>query len=191
MSSQKNNQENHSDRRKTTQKKIKEGFQISGFEDNGYIEVLGPGTMNTAPILKDISYAMIGEGKDTIFLNMEQCDYMDSTFMGVLAGLSGRLARKGAEFTLVNLDRKNLQLLQTLGIDQVLKYLTVEETEASCVCSTKGGAVDLSEPEEDKLATAETMLKAHQTLAELNDENVDRFKNVISFLEQDVRKLKE
>lgn len=156
------------------------------------VRVLGRGSFKVSSNLKTfLEHAIAEKGVTSVQIDLHQCAGMDSTFMGVLAGLSGRLARKGVGFLLVNLDRKNLQLLQTLGIDQVLKYETLEQAESSCSCDVHGGSVDLSEPEEDKLGTAETMLKAHQTLADLNDENVDRFKNVISFLEQDVRKLKE
>ena len=169
-----------------------EGLYACLNEEACCVRVLGRGSFKVSSNLKAfLERAIDQEGIRSVQVDLRECVGMDSTFMGVLAGLSGRLGRKQVEFLLVNLDKKNLQLLQTLGIDKVLKYQTLEETEASCVCGIKGSAVDLSEPEEGKLETAETMLKAHQTLADLNEENIDRFKNVISFLEQDVRKLKE
>lgn len=169
-----------------------EGLYACMESDQCCVRVIGRGSFKVSSNLKTfLEDAVDAKGVTSVLLDLQQCIGMDSTFMGVLAGLSGRLERKGAKFLLVNLDRKNLQLLQTLGIDQVLNYMTVEDTPEGCVCSTKGTSIDLGEPEEDKLTTAETMLKAHQTLADLNDENVDRFKNVINFLEQDVRKLKE
>ncbi|MFC1467130.1 STAS domain-containing protein [Verrucomicrobiota bacterium] len=157
-----------------------------------FVRVLGRGSFKVSSNLKTFLEQSVDEkGVKSVLIDLRECVGMDSTFMGVLAGLSGRLAKKGAQVLLVNLDKKNLQLLQTLGIDKVLKYQTIEEAEARCVCGKNASAVDLSEPEEDQLGTAETMLKAHQVLADLSEENVGRFKSVISFLEQDVRKLKE
>ena len=158
------------------------------------VRVRGRGSFKVSSNLKAfIERSIVEKNIRRVRVDLLGCIGMDSTFMGVLAGLSGRLAKKGVTLLLVNLDSKNVNLLQTLGIDKVVKYQTTEETCAACVCKAagSGGSVDLSEPEEDKLATAETMLTAHQTLADLSAENVNRFKNVINFLEQDVRKLKE
>jgi anti-anti-sigma factor len=155
------------------------------------VRVHGRGSFTVSSNLKAfIERAVTDKSTKSVQIDLHECIGMDSTFMGVLAGLSGRLSKKGVSFVLVNVDEKNIHLLQTLGIDKVLKYQTVESTDASCICEVKGNAVDLSTPEEEQLLTAETMLNAHQALADLNAENVDRFKNVINFLEQDVRKLK-
>jgi anti-anti-sigma regulatory factor len=156
------------------------------------VRVRGRGSFKVSSNLKTFLERSVTErGTRTVRIDLRECIGMDSTFMGVLAGLSGRLAQKDVSLLLINLDKKNVHLLKTLGIDKVLKYQTIEETSPACTCEVTGSTVDLSEPEEDRLGTAEIMLTAHQTLAELSEENVDRFKNVISFLEQDVRKLKE
>lgn len=160
-------------------------------DDQCCVRVRGRGSFKVSSNLKTfLEHAVSEKGVHDVQIDLRECVGMDSTFMGVLAGISGRLTHQGVQFLLVNLDKKNLQLLQTLGIDKVLKYQTIEETVA-CACNGAGDSVDLSVPVEDQLVTAETMLTAHQTLSDLNDENVDRFKNVISFLERDVRKLKE
>jgi anti-anti-sigma factor len=155
------------------------------------VRVHGRGSFTVSSNLKAfIERSVTEKNMKSVQIDLYECIGMDSTFMGVLAGISGRLAKKGVSFLLVNVDEKNIHLLQTLGIDKVLKYQTIADTDAACICEVKGSAVDLSSPEEARLVTAETMLTAHQALADLNAENVDRFKNVINFLEQDVRKLK-
>ncbi len=157
-----------------------------------WVRVQGRGSFKLSSNLKAfLENAVEEKGVTFISIDLKDCVGMDSTFMGVLAGLSGRLTRKGVDFGLINLDKKNFNLLQTLGIDQVIKHQLLEDVaveQGSCMID---GGIDLSTPDDDKLTTAETMLVAHQTLADLNDENIGRFQNVINFLEQDVRKLKE
>ena len=43
----------------------------------------------------------------------------------------------------------------------------------------------------DAVTTAETVLEAHQTLAQADAENAERFKAVIHFAEEDVKRLKK
>lgn len=158
------------------------------------VRVHGRGSFKVSANLKAFIARSIEEnGTRHVRIDLRECIGMDSTFMGVTAGLSGRLKKKGVSLMLVNLDEKNVELLKTLGIDQVVQYKSTEEGAGGCVCKKDSNAcaVDLSEPQEDNLTTAETMLTAHQTLSDLHADNVDRFKNVINFLEQDVRKLKE
>ena len=169
-----------------------EGLYACLNEKQCCVRVQGRGSFKVSSNLKIFLENAVKEKRAReVLIDLRECIGMDSTFMGVLAGLAGRLGKSGVDFRLINLDKKNLHLLRTLGIDRVLKYQMLDDAEAPSVCSHAGDAMDLSEPEEDRLGTAETMLTAHQALADLNDENVGRFQNVISFLEQDVRKLKE
>ncbi len=179
-----NKKQNNPDRRKTTQKKIKEGFMISGFEDNGYIEVLGPGTMNTAPILKDISLAMIDEGKHTIFLNMDQCDYVDSTFMGTLVNIQERFEKKGlhdGKLLLINMKDDHKKLFKMVGIDNILQSLPDEVDVPD---------FDLKVIDECDVAREEKLkvvVEAHEKLVQLNEVNKEKFENFVNVVKQEMK----
>ena len=178
------NNKPENDRRKTTQKRIKEGFMISGFEDNGYIEVLGPGTMNTAPILKDISHAMIDEGKKTIFLNMNQCDYVDSTFMGTLVNIQERFGKKGmpdGKILLINMKDDHKKLFRMVGIDNIIESLPDEVDVPDFDLKV---IEDCDVAREEKL---KVVVEAHEKLVQLNEVNKEKFENFVNVVKQEMK----
>jgi hypothetical protein len=118
-------------------------------------------------------------------MDLADCIGMDSTFMGVLAGLSGRLKKKGQTLELINLSEKNAALLATLGVDQVISHYSHSHGHAL----PESLAQSLPTAEATKKDLAETALKAHETLVELSEENQSRFKRVIEYLRADVDRL--
>jgi anti-sigma B factor antagonist len=120
-----------------------------------------------------------------VVLDLSECIGMDSTFMGVLAGLSGRLKQNGQALELINLSKKNTELLATLGVDQVIAHYShnhgheLPDQPAQSLPTASASKKDL----------AETALQAHETLVELSEENRPRFKRVIEYLKADVDRL--
>ena len=150
------------------------------------IRVLGRGSFKVAAPLKQfISKISSMRTVLTVVIDLEECIGMDSTFMGVLAGLSGRLGKSNQVLELINLSSKNAQLLKTLGVDQVLSFYedahghewAAQETEA------------LPTDQASKKEMAETALQAHEELAQITEENRPRFKRVIELLKEDVDRL--
>jgi hypothetical protein len=118
-------------------------------------------------------------------LDLAECIGMDSTFMGVLAGLSGRLKQNGQALELINLSDKNIQLLATLGVDQVIAHYSHSHGHELPGRLTRS----LPVASVTKKDLAETALQAHETLVELSEENRPRFKRVIEYLKADVDRL--
>jgi anti-anti-sigma factor len=156
------------------------------------IRVEGRGSFKTSPPMKQFIHQVIeSKSANRILIDMSACYSMDSTFMGVLAGLSYHIKdESGFTLKLTNLSEKNQKLLTTLGVDSVVNYSlspTSEETELlacqECGCQT------LSSDLADSLEAAKTTLEAHETLVELNPENIVKFKSVIELLQNDVRTL--
>jgi len=120
-----------------------------------------------------------------VVVDLENCIGLDSTFMGVLAGLSGRLKKTNQTLELINLSDKNAHLLETLGIDQVLSFYgnghghQPEEAET----------VSVPTDQASKKEMAETALQAHEKLVQISKENLPKFKRVIEFLKEDVDRL--
>lgn len=158
---------------------------ISG--DKVFIQVLGRGSFKVATPLKQyIADICRKQTVHTIALDLEKCIGMDSTFMGVLAGLSGRLKKSGQRLELINLSDKNANLLATLGVDQVLNFYNNDHGHNLPEQPTKSLTDnDLSSKKE----MAETALIAHEKLVQINDENQPRFKRVIELLREDIHRL--
>jgi len=161
-------------------------LQAAFAADNLFIRVVGRGSFKIATPMKQF----IAEDCDkhsihTVVIDLAECIGMDSTFMGVLAGLSGRLKSTDHALELINLSDKNANLLATLGVDQVLAFYS------------HAHGHDVPEPEAESLPTdqaskkemAETALEAHENLVQISEENQPRFKRVIELLKEDVDRL--
>ena len=150
-----------------------------------FIRVIGRGSFKVAAPLKQfIRDVAPRQSVPTVAIDLEECVGMDSTFMGVLAGLSGRLKKSNQTLELLNMSKKNAQLLKTLGIDQVLSFY--HNGHGHALASQQ---VETISTEASKKELAETALQAHEKLVQLSDENLPRFKRVIEFLKEDVDRL--
>jgi anti-anti-sigma factor len=151
-----------------------------------FIRVIGRGSFKiAAPMKQFIDDACETHPLKTVVLDLAECIGMDSTFMGVLAGLSGRLKKNDRALELINLSEKNANLLATLGVDRVLAFYShshghqVPEPQAESLPTDRA----------TKKEMAETALKAHENLVEISEENKPRFKRVIELLKEDVDRL--
>ena len=155
------------------------------------IRVEGRGSFKVSPSMKQFIYQVIDkQSADRIVLDMSDCTGMDSTFMGVIAGLACLIKSKpGIKFKLIHLSEKNKKLLVTLGVDRVVNYsLITDKDDDSANCTFCEGK-KLSAEIRNKLEAAKTTLEAHETLVDINPENFSKFKSVLEFLENDVRSL--
>ena len=156
------------------------------------IRVDGRGSFKISPPMKQFIHQVIdSKSAERILIDMSDCTGMDSTFMGVVAGLAC-LIKSNPEiiFKLINLSEKNRKLLMTLGVDRVVDYsLSITGEEQAMVDHQASEAQTLEADFTDKLNAAKTTLEAHQTLVDVNPANFGKFKSVLEFLENDVRKL--
>ncbi|MCC7299459.1 MAG: STAS domain-containing protein [Verrucomicrobia bacterium] len=154
--------------------------------DKIFIRVTGRGSFKVSATLKQFIAEMTSKQPvSAVVLDLTECVGMDSTFMGVLAGLSGRLKQSGKMLELINLSDKNIQLLATLGVDKVVAHYSHSHGYELPTEPAKS----LPTADATKKDLAETALQAHETLVELNEENRPRFKRVIEYLKVDVDRL--
>jgi anti-anti-sigma factor len=154
--------------------------------DKIFIRVTGRGSFKISATLKQfVAETTSKQSVSAVVLDLSECIGMDSTFMGVLAGLSGRLKQNGQTLELINLSDKNTELLATLGVDQVIAHYShnhgheLPDRPAQSLPTASASKKDL----------AETALQAHEILVELSEENRPRFKRVIEYLKADVDRL--
>lgn len=153
-----------------------------------YICIHGRGNFRSSPTLKSYVKQKIDNPATThILLDMSDCDGMDSTFMGVLAGLACiAKTHPHLTFQLTHLSAKNEALLITLGVNRVLDYHLASD----CTSPSPSRAPQLELPiEADIKSAAQTSLEAHQQLADLTPENQLEFKSVIELLQADLDQL--
>lgn len=161
-------------------------------DQTAVIRVEGRGSFKISPPMKQFIHRVIeSKSANRILIDMSDCVGMDSTFMGVLAGLSYHVKDKpGFTLKLINLSEKNQKLLITLGVDRVVDYSLSSTGEEKKLVDGQTDGVQTLEPDfADKLEAAKTTLEAHQTLVDINPENFAKFESVLELLQADVQTL--
>lgn len=151
-----------------------------------WIRVVGKGTFLCSTSLKDFTRAMIHRGYREFMLDLKECPVMDSTFMGTLAGVALRLRDVGqGHLHVINLNERNLDLLQGLGLDQLFSIETdaAESQPDQPLTPSEPGA---DKPAPDRQDTSKTMLEAHEALVKADPGNLTKFKDVLEFLRNDL-----
>ncbi len=101
---------------------------------------------------------------------------MDSTFIGVLAMVSLKGKGSGVRVEICGADKQVSGQILGLGLKRV--FLLHERCEGE-----DGPAAELVERGE-RGEVRKTMLEAHETLAEADAENEERFKDVLTYLRE-------
>lgn len=147
-----------------------------------YARVHGRGTFKVGPALKEFGMAAMDRGCDKILVEMEACTGMDSTFMGTLAGLAAQLGKTGGVLKLLHANDKNKFLIKMLGLRELVRVddeVTEEDRMPSVTESLR--------EETAKRQLTEAMISAHEVLVDVAPENVVKFKDVLSFLREDLK----
>ena len=155
-----------------------------------YLRVLGRATFKVGPVLKQFGTAAIEEGCTRMVLDVSACEGMDSTFMGVLAGMATRLARQtGGKMLMLNVSDKLFEVLSTLGLDQLMECRRLGAVPAPLVAPplTARALIPITAVADDLQTTQHVMLEAHTTLAAVSAENQLRFKDVLTYLREDMK----
>ena len=153
-----------------------------------YICLSGRGSFRISPPLKKYIHQKKNNHSIThVFLNMKDCQGMDSTFMGVLAGLACLIKSSSKiKFQLTHLSKKNEKLLITLGVNRVLDYkMQSEDNETEFKPQPQ---LELS-MDTDTKTKAEISLEAHKKLVDIDKKNLNQFKSVIELLQEDLDQL--
>lgn len=160
-------------------------FLVDAYSDPICLKIQGRATyLNCGPV-NDFFSQIIKTNNANIVIDFEECTGMDSTFLGILVGLTLQLKRINNQrsICLNNVKGRNLELIENLGLNRMLT-----------VNMPKCKEVEISDSFEQKLkmlgieesATPEEILKAHQNLVDADSSNLHKFQDVISFLKQQV-----
>lgn len=154
---------------------------VGQHERTVWIRVDGRGSFENAPCLKDFVRRMISKGHSDFIVDLEPCDTMDSTFMGILASIAFRLRELGdGTLHVVRANKRNYELLEGLGLDHLFP---VEPDPASPPPPSLHATGDFHAGEETPKTT---ILQAHQALVEADPRNAIRFQDVIEYLRLEV-----
>lgn len=157
---------------------------VGCIERTVWVKVEGRGSFQNSAGLKEFVKQMIQRGYRDFVVDLRDCEQMDSTFMGTLAGVALRLREIGqGGLRAVNVNERNAGLLGSLGLDQLFAVEdavagrgTVPESVSPLHPAPKPGS------EEQK----QVVLEAHEALAEADSANATKFKDVLEYLRQEL-----
>lgn len=156
------------------------------------VAVVGAATFRLAPSFKQATQAARLAGSSLIVVDMAGCTTLDSTFMGTLASLGFAASKPdGTPAVLINLTPHAAELLKGLGVDRILKVYPAGALPPGVGDLSR--FVDNLQPVEPTPRAphemAALMFDAHETLTRVEPENLQRFKDVLAFLREDVERL--
>jgi anti-anti-sigma factor len=154
---------------------VEEALFLKETNNRIFIKAQGHVTANSCPELKSRVFDRL-EAKpavDEVDIDLSDCEYMDSTFMGLIVGFNKRFLRFSSHpIRLYGINDTCFKLLKTIGVARLVEF--IDDT------------IRFPEPLErlgsGRKAGAGMILKAHEELMELSEENERKFSALRSIL---------
>ncbi len=155
------------------------------FESHVWIRPQGRGTFLESPVIKAFVEASMEEGVSDFVIDLEACPGMDSTFMGMLAGLGiGFRKNKKGQISIIGTTGKTRASLKELGLHHLM---SIEPSEGPWIGRMEEARADLVRLDKKTGGDKEAhVLKSHEDLCLADDANLDRFKTVLEMLGSDM-----
>jgi anti-anti-sigma regulatory factor len=159
-----------------------------------FIRIPGRANFTSSVDFKTLVNELRQRGYDHFVLDLSECVTMDSTFLGVLAGIALRnadgkeIGKDGQKLALdlVNPNERIADLLDNLGVMHLFNV-----RQQGRPCDGQFEPVELDHPVPTKNDLSRNCLEAHETLMQVNPENIAKFKEVTRFLAEDLKEPKE
>ncbi len=161
----------------------KPSYLVDASSDPVAIRIEGRASFQNSACLNDFFSELIGRGKTRFVIDFINCTSMDSTFLGVLAGVALSLRKQTPPGSLVlcRMAERNLELVRNLGLHRLLTV----DTEISDLSVNPASALPCT-PDRSELESARLVLAAHENLVVADEANRAKFQDVLTFLKNRV-----
>jgi anti-anti-sigma regulatory factor len=152
------------------------------------LRLAGRATFSVSGDFRRLILESVASGHRRFVLDLGQCLTMDSTFLGTLTDLQSKVAVMIAEggpaaIELYQPSPRVQTLLDNLCVAD--RFPIVERVDWP---TDQFLPVPLNPQAQQKTDLLRTSIEAHQTLMSVNDANVSKFKDVVSMLEDDLKR---
>jgi anti-anti-sigma factor len=154
-------------------------YLVDPYADPVVVRIEGRANFQNSACLRDFITEMLRQGKNRVVIDFLHCSSMDSTFLGVLAGiaLDLRKLQSPGMLVLTRVGARNLELIRNLGLHRLLIVDTGPLPSDPENCTESLECADRSE-----LENARLVLEAHQNLVAADENNRNKFQDVLTFL---------
>lgn len=156
-------------------------IHIGWENDTIFVRVFSRGTWESSLGLLDYCRDAIDQGARVLVVDLSQCIYVDSTFCGMLVELAMLL--KGNSESVIKvfgISGTVYKTMEELGLMQFFPVATSDAPPFSIKTSP------LSTMNINKIKQAKHVLKAHESLVYVNEDNAVKFYDCIKILKQEL-----
>lgn len=157
----------------------KPSFLVDAYSDPVVVRIEGRASFMNSGGLKDFFGMMIRQGKTRYVVDFQHCASMDSTFLGVLAGVALELRKQNppGRLVFVRVGERNLELIRNLGLHR----LAIVDSGDNPALAANGGT-PLDSAARSEVESARLVLEAHENLVAADPDNAGKFQDVLAFL---------
>lgn len=162
----------------------KPAFLVDAYSDPVLVRIEGRASFQNSGCLHDFFTTMMKQGKTRFVLDFQNCTSMDSTFLGVMAGLALELRKKTppGSLVIVRASPRNLELIRNLGLHRLV---TVDAGNFQMNFGSGSAQLNCSS-DRSELEHARLVLQAHENLVVTDESNRAKFQDVLTFLKNRV-----
>ena len=143
--------------------------------DHAYMQISGRATWMRSTIFYQTAKEMLS-AQAVLSIDLRDCEYLDSTFLGTIHEI---VSTHADQVSLQRVPDNILALFEELSMQAVLNRSNVSVDPLPVTMTPLTRSVDEHEQ-------SERLLKAHEVLATLSDENEEQFKSVVAALRADL-----
>ena len=157
-------------------------------KDFASVRVVGRANFASSPGFQSAVEELIADHPSRLVLDLEQCQLMDSTFLGVLAGGAVKFHQSApapANIELSNANTRVTGLIQSLGVGNLFTERTGPLELPPDVRAKRVAAQSAT-----KIQLKETSLAAHEQLMQISEANKEKFAELTRTLKDDLARLK-
>lgn len=166
-------------------------YLVDAYAEPVAVKVSGRASYTNCAPLSDFFHNLIKNGKHNFIVDLKDCSSLDSTFLGMLAGVAMELRKEESKGTLAldNVEERNLEIIQNLGLHRIIT-VNPEHLKPSPKLNDRSNDI-LKSMDESSVANPKLILKAHENLVEIEQANLNKFQDVLSFLKKQIKENKE
>lgn len=152
-----------------------------------WVRIDGKGSHQNSRDLKAfVQKQLESNGGQRVIVDLSLCTGMDSTFMGMLTCIAGRLREAGGALHVIHAAGRNGELLRGLGLDEIFTVDDGEERLDRDVSSPQCAA--LPKAPCSKAERTGICLESHEALVAVDDRNAPKFRDVIDLMRGELRR---
>ena len=153
-------------------------FQADAYSDPIVIRICGRASFQNSAPLSTFFQEKVEQGPPRFVLDFADCTGMDSTFLGIIAGAAMETRRiDGGYLALLRLGERNLELVRNLGLHRLAKV-----DSGDMDSKVDADAASTKPLDGEAAVTRQVLIQAHENLAGINEENQEKFQDIVEYL---------